>query len=169
MPSVNKMKSGGMWEYLDSIGVLENGTDAEIKAAKRSYRKKYFLEYKRSQRKKRPEYTLNFNEANGEHNKMQLAAKQHNMTVTQFLCAAVRGYLERKYIVPNNNQIALLDQLLSQVLNEIQSIARKKEKFFWERNDKLEFIEKRIEKLEIDIDLIFRKPGLIASADDRQN
>jgi hypothetical protein len=158
MSPVNKLPKKGMWDYLDSIGVLENGTDAEIKAAKRAYRKKYFLEYKRSQRKKKPEYTINFNEDNGEHNRVILAAKNHDMTIPQFLRSAVRGYLERKYVVPNAHQVAQLEQLLSQVLNEIQGIARKKEKFFWERNDKLESIEHRIERLELEIDRIFRHP-----------
>jgi len=161
MSPVNKLKSGGMWEYLDEVGVLENGSDAEIKAAKRAYRKKYFLEYKRSQRKKRPEYTVNFNEDSGEHSRVVLASKRHDMTVPQFLREAVRGYLERKFVVPNASQIAQLEQLLSQVLNEIQGIARKKEKFFWERNDKLESIEHRIERLELEIDRIFRHPQQI--------
>jgi len=160
---VNKLPKRGMWDYLDSIGVLENGTDSEIKAAKRNYRKQYFLEYKRSQRKKRPEYTINFNEGNGEHNRVLLAADKHNMTMPQFLRAAVRGYLERKYVVPNAHQVAQLEQLLSQVLNEIQGIARKKEKFFWERNDKLENIENRIERLESEIDRIFRHPHQLQS------
>ncbi len=163
MSPVNKLKSGGMWEYLDSVGVLENGTDQEIKAAKKVYRKKYFLEYKRSQRKKRPEYMVNFNEDSGEHNRIVLAAQRHDMTVPQFLRAAVRGYLERKYVVPNAHQVAKLEQLLSQVLNEIQGIAQKKEKFFWERNDKLESIEHRIERLELEIDRIFRNPQQLQS------
>lgn len=163
MSPVNKLKPGGMWDYLDSVGVLENGTDAEIKAAKRAYRKKYFLEYKRSQRKKRPEYTVNFNDDTGEHSRVVLAAKRHDMTVPQFLREAVRGYLERKYIVPNASQVAQLEQLLSQVLNEIQGIARKKEKYFWERNDKLESIENRIERLELEINRIFRHPLQVES------
>ena len=158
MHPMTKIKQGGIWDYLDQIGVLENGTDAEIKAAKRAYRKQYFLAYKRKQRKKRPEYTINFNEDNGEHKRILLAAQRHVMTMPQFLRAAVRGYLEQKYVVPNQQQVAELEQLLSQVLNEIQAIARKKERYFWDRNDKLESIEKRIEKLEIDIDQVFRNP-----------
>lgn len=159
----NKLKSGGMWEYLDSVGVLEKGSDAEIKDAKRAYRKKYFLEFKRKQRKIRPEYTLNFNEENGERARIILAAQRHEMTVPQFLRSTVRAYLEKKYIVPNALQVAHLEQLLSQILNEIQGIARKKEKFFWERNDKLESIEHRIERLELEIDRIFRHPQQVQS------
>lgn len=169
MPKVHKGQTGGMWDYLDSVGVLEKGTDAEIKAAKRAYRKKYFLEYKRNQRKRKPEYTINFRDDNGENSRILIAAQRHNMTVPQFLREAVFGYLERKFVVPNALQVAQLEQLLSHVLNEIQGIARKKERNFWERNDKLESIEKRIEGIEREIDRIFRNPPLVQASNDRKN
>jgi hypothetical protein len=164
---MSKKSNSGMWDYLDAVGVLEKGTDAEIKAAKKAYRKKYFLEYKQRQRINKPEYTINFKKDNGEHTRISLAAKQHKMTVTAFLHSAVLAYLNRSYIVPDRLQVARLEQLLSDCLNEIKSIIKPKEKYFWEREQRIELIEKRIQKLEVQVNDIFRNPPLIQN--DHQN
>ncbi|HKR06138.1 MAG TPA: hypothetical protein VJY62_15985 [Bacteroidia bacterium] len=156
-----------MWEYLDAVGVLEKGTDEEIKAAKKAYRKKYFLEYKQKQRSNKPEYTINFKKENGEHGRISLAAKQHKMTVTSFIRSAVLAYLNRTYIVPDRLQIARLEQLLSDCLNEIKSIIKPKERYFWEQEQRIELIEKRIQNLEAQVNDIFRYPPLMQN--DYQN
>ena len=155
---MSKKNNCGMWDYLDVVGVLEKGTDEEIKAAKKAYRKKYFLAYKQKQRSNRPEYTINFKKENGEHGRISLAAKQHKMTVSSFLRCAVLAYLERTYIVPDRLQVARLEQMLSDCLNEIKSIIKPKEKYFWEREKRIELIEKSIQKLEARVNDIFRHP-----------
>lgn len=153
-------KNGGMWEYLEQVGVLENGTDAEIKAAKRAYRKIYFLGYKREQRIQKPEYTINFSKDNGEFETVLKGAKRHKLTVPSFVRQATLAYINQTFLVPNREQVAHLEQLLSDCLNEIQTIVRFKERFNFQREEKLEKIEKRIEKLEGDIDRLFRNPKL---------
>ena len=60
-----KKQKGGMWEYLESSGVLEKGTDEEIKLAKKAYRKGYYLKYKQNQRQHKPEFTVNFSNEKG--------------------------------------------------------------------------------------------------------
>ena len=150
-----------MWEYLEPSGVLENGTDEEIKAAKKAYRKEYYLKYKRTQRLQKPEFTVNFSNEKGEYSSIQQAAKRHKMTVTAFIHASALAYLNRRYLVPNQDQVASLEQILSQCLNEIQSIVQVREKYHWEREQKFEAIEKRIEKLETEITQIFRNPPLL--------
>ncbi len=159
-------KQNGMWDYLDSIGVLEHGTDAEIKVAKQAYRKKYFRQYKRNQRICKPEYVVNFSKDNGELETVAKAAKRHRMSMTNFLRSAVLAYLNRTYLVPNRDQIARLELLLSDCLNEIQAIVRPKEKYHWEREQKWEKVEKRIEKLELQVNDLFRNPPI---KDDSQN
>ena len=166
MPMSRKNNSG-MWDYLDSVGVLEKGTDEEIKAAKKVYRKKYFLEYKQKQRVNKPEYTINFKKENGEHGRISIAAKQHKMTVTSFIRSAALAYLSRTYIVPDRLQVARLEQLLSECLNEIKSIIKPKERYFWEREQRIELIEKRIQKLEEQLHDIFRNPPVMQN--DHQN
>ena len=156
-----------LWEYLESTGVLEKGSDEEIKAAKRAYRKRYFLEYKQKQRRFKPEYTIKFSKGNGEYASVTAAAKRHNLTITAFIHSATLAYLRNTYLVPDRIQIARLELLLSECLNEIKTIVKPKEKFFWERDRKLDAIEKRIEKLEVQINEVFRNPPLFSH--DRQN
>lgn len=150
-----------MWQYLDSLGVLEKGTDEEIKAAKKAYRKEYYLKYKHSQRSNNPEFTVNFSTDKGEYSKVASASKKHNLTITAFIRSAVLAYIDQRFVVPNSDQVATLEQILSQCLNEVQIIVKAKEKYHWEREQKFEAIEKRIEKLESEIDQVFRNPPLL--------
>lgn len=156
-----KNRKGAMWEYLNVLGVLENGTDEEIKAAKKAYRKQYYLRYKRNQRSSKPEFTINFSSDNGEYSKVKRSAERHKMTISAFIHSAVLAYLDQTYVVPNADQLAHLEQILSQCLNEIQKLVGVKEKYYWSREEKFEAIEKRIEKLERDIDQVFRHPPLL--------
>jgi len=155
---MRKRPDSPMWQYLESVGVLEKGTDEEIKAAKKTYRKKYFIQYKKKQRSDKPEYTVNFSKENGEHERVVLSAQKHNMKTSSFLRVATLAYLQRSYIVPNRHQIAQLERLLSDCLNEIKGMTKVKEKFFWQREEKLEHVEKRIIKLEEQIWELFRNP-----------
>lgn len=156
-----KKHTGGMWEYLEASGVLEKGNDKEIKEAKKAYRKEYYLKYKRNQRSQKPEFTVNFSTDKGEYSKVAAASKRHNLTITAFICSAVLAYIDQRFVVPNPDQVAALEQILSQCLNEVQSIVKAKEKYHWEREQKFESIEKRIEKLESEIDQVFRNPPLL--------
>lgn len=161
------LRHSGMWQYLEATGVLEKGTDDEIKAAKKTYRKKYFLNYKRNQRSKKPEYIINFSKEKGEYERIDRAAKRHKMATTAFIRSSTLAYIDRTYVVPDRMQVARLEQLLSECLNEIKIIVRPKEKYFWERERKLEAIEKRIEKLEGQIGEVLRNPPLLSH--DNQN
>lgn len=159
-----------MWQYLESLGILEKGSVEEINAAKKTYRKKYLLEFKQKQRLKKPEFNVNFSKENGAFGKVLKEAERHHCTITLFIHDATLAYINQSYVVPNSLQIAQLEQILSNCLNEIQTIVKFKEKFHWERDRKLETIEKRIEKLEQQIDVVFRHPPLLSStSNDHQN
>lgn len=160
-----RQRKGKLWEYLVKTGVLEKGNDDEIKAAKRAYRKQYFLEYKKQQRQNKPEYAISFSKQKGEHEKIITAAKNHKMTIPSFLKAAAFAYLNRTYIVPDRMQLARLYQVLSDCLNEIKSLTAKKERFFFDREQKMDAIEKRIQKLEYQISEIFGNPPLVTKHD----
>ena len=153
-------KHTGMWAYLNSTGVLEKGSNAEIKAAKREYRKQYFLKYKQSQRSKKPEFIISFSKENGDYGRILKAAKTHKMAFSGFVREAVLSYVNQTFLVPNSDQLLRLEQILSQCLNEIQSIVKPKERFSFERERKFEEIEKQIEKIRVNINQIFRNPPL---------
>ena len=159
---MRKNRHSKLWDYLESTGVLEKGSEDEIKNVKKEYRKKYFFDYKKKQRSTKPEYTINFSKDNGEYESVVRGAKRHKMTITAFIHSSTLAYLQNTYIVPDKLQIAKLEQLLSDCLNEIKTIIRPKEKYAWERERKFEDIEKRIEKLEKQISDVFRNPPLLS-------
>jgi hypothetical protein len=152
---------GGMWEYLDSRGILENGSDEAIKQAKKDYRKLYFTKHKQKQRSLHREYTIRFRKGSVEYVKVTGKAKQHNMKVTAFIQSAVMAYINKIYIVPDRLQIARLEQITAQCLNEIQTIVKQKEKYNYEREQKYEILEKRFGKLEEDISTVLKCPYTI--------
>lgn len=157
----DKARKGGMWAYLEAAGVLERGTEEEIKTIKKAYRKQYLLNYKRKQRASKPEFAVILSKENGEYSKILSAAKTHKKTVPAFLHLATLAYINKAYIVPDRLLVAKLEQLLSQCLNEIQLIVRQKEKYFRGKEQKFKDIEKRIEKLESKISEAFNQPPTI--------
>ena len=155
---MSRKKTNGLWAYLTNSGILDNGTDAEIKAVKREYRKKYYLNYKRVVRKDKPEYTVNLSKKNGEYERIAQAAKRHKRTVSSFIKHSALAYIEQRFLVPNQYQIAELEILLSNCLNEIKTLTGRKTNFLWSNENKIDAIEKRITKLEQEINEVFRNP-----------
>ena len=161
MKTTNKTNKSEMWLYLDALGVLATGSEEEIKAAKKVYRKNYLLKYKQRQRSTKPEFTVPLSKDKGEYSIIYAEAKRHSMTIGAFLKTAALAYINKTYVVPDRLQLAELEQLLAGCLNEIQNIVRKKERFYWDREQKYEAIEKRIEKLERSIDGILKQPSTL--------
>lgn len=160
-------QNSNIWQYLNSVGVLEGGNEEAIKRAKHAYRKSYLLKYKQRQRANKPECTVSFKKEDGEYERVLLAAKKHNLKITSFVRAATLSYMNQNYLVPNKVQIGRLEQLLSESLNEVQKIARQKERFNWDREQKYEAIEKLILKLERNIGEVFRNPPLLPNHDNQ--
>ena len=157
---MSKRNNNGLWEYLERSGVLEKGTDAEIKIAKQAYRKEYLLKYKQNQRSHKPEFTISFSQENGEFNKVEHAAIRHKMAITGFIRSAVMAYIDQSFIVPDSTQVVHLEQILSECLNQIQSIVKTRERFHWERDQKFDAIEKIIVRLENQVNEMFRNPPM---------
>lgn len=146
-----KRNASPLWTYLESLNILESGTDAEIKAAKRAYWKSYYTRYRREQREDKREFSVPLSQKNGDYGKVAIAAKKHKMPVTSFIRKATLAYLDRTYLVPNASQVAHIEQLLMACLNEVKAIAHTKEKYHWEREQKFDEIAERISKLEAEI------------------
>ncbi len=156
--------TGGIWAYLEASGVLEKGTEEEIKSAKKAYRKIYLKKYKQIQREENPEFTVLLSRQKGEYGKISVAAKKHHMSIPAFLRLATFAYLSNSYLVPDMELIAKLYQKLNDCLNEIKSIAHTKERYGWDREQKIEAIERQIEKLETDMGVLFHNPPLLEDA-----
>jgi hypothetical protein len=164
---MSKRSRKALWEYLKSTGALNTGDEAVIKVAKQAYRKQYLLEFKRRQRQSKHEFNVTFSNANGEYDRIAQGARRHKMSVTSFVRKAALAYLDRTFVVPNAMQVAKLEQVLSDCLNEVKTIVRAREKFFWERERKLDALERCIARMEEKIDEALRRPTM--QTDDRQN
>ncbi len=154
----------GLRQFLDDSGVLVNGNDEEIKAARRAYRKKYLAEYKQQQRKENPEFAVLLSTQNGEHGKIVGAACRHKVSVPAFLKMATLAYLNKTFISPDREVVSRLAQLLTNCLNEVQVIAQTKSSYPWQIDEKYVAIEKRIADLENEIRKLFQFPVTIETA-----
>lgn len=133
----------GIYKYLEETGVLERGIEEEIQQARKNYKKKYILSYKRKQRSQQKEFTVLLNK--DEYKSMSAQAKNHHMTVVRFLKLAAIAYTNKKYIVPDREAVARIESTLIQIQNEIQAIA-KRNKILFGLNPLA--IEKRINRME---------------------
>lgn len=156
---MSKRHNRGMWEYLESIpGLLEKGNDLEIKAHKATYRKKYLLEYKRKQRGQRDEFNIGFLKGSQDYDLITQGAKKHSMSIPAMLRSATLAYLRRTFVVPNRGQIAQMEQMLGDCLNEIKAIAHQKSRYRFDWEDKCLAVEKRLERLESEINEYLCQP-----------
>ncbi len=144
-------------EYLDKSGVLVNGSEDEIKAVKKEYRKKYLLEYKRWQRKNKPEYTVHFSGEREEYGRLKKAATEHKMKISGFIKSAVFAYLSKTYLTPNREEIVRLELILGQIATGIRSLCSRKT--LWANTEeRFGKIEELISKMENTVSETLRNP-----------
>lgn len=159
-----KGKQPDLWQYLEAQGVLENSTDEEIKAAKRAYRKIYQRQYKRVLRSRKLEYSIFLSREDGEYDMITAAAKEHHLSISAFIKSAALAYVRQVFLVPDRKYLAMLEQLLRQCINDIGGIMCTKDCSWFEREQKLDAINTRIEYLEREVTLLFRYPLSIEDA-----
>ena len=153
-----KRKSSALWIYLDSIGILESGSTEEIEAAKRAYWKQYHYNHRRAQRTENAEITVALSRKDGTYKRLNSAAQRHGMTLAAFLRAATESYLSAAYILPDRAVLAHLETLLASCANAIQAVAGSKERYFWQREHKIEVMEATVMKLEDRVRELFLDP-----------
>ncbi len=139
-------------EYLDQSGVLELGDELAIKAAKKAYRKNYQRAYKRHQRNRRKEYQIQLSKE--ENKRISEAAKKHHLSPSKFIKKAALAYLQNEYVIPDNEQIAQLEYLLSVAYSSISQIAGKTPQL----TQDYERLSRIIERLEKEVTQALRYP-----------
>lgn len=153
-----------MFDYLDGLGVLENGNDEDIKAAKRAYKKLYFARYRKERRAEQPEFSIGFSRKSGDYGKITLAAKRHNMTVTRFIREAALAYLDRRFVTLLPHRVAEMMQLLMDCRNDVKTISQMKERSTYDREQKYQAISNRIGTLEARLSGFLHYPQLLEEA-----
>lgn len=104
--------------------VIQPGiTSEEIQSAKKQYRKQYQKVYQQQYTKKKQRKSLLFTKP--EYRQLEEAAKQHQIKPATFAKRAIFAYLDKQYIVPNENQIHNLKMALKSIGTNINQIAYK--------------------------------------------
>lgn len=150
-------------EYLDQSGVLVNGTEEEIKAARQQYRKLYKSHHKRIERRENREVDILLSRSR-EYARIVAAAKKHKQSLPTFIKAATLAYLDKIFIVPDRDLVAKLVQLLSDCSNEVQQIVQSKGRLSRHVEEKCNAIETRIVQLENDMKRLFSEPPAVEEA-----
>lgn len=114
-----KNKSG-IYDYLDSIKVLESGTEQEISQAREKYWREYKARWRKSKRKSEKEICTTWN--GDELNVLTKEAKRHKQSRTKFIKSCTHAYINKSYIIPNQSEVRRISQLLAITYNSIREM-----------------------------------------------
>ena len=110
----------GIYEYLDSIKVLESGTDEDITLARKKYWREYKATWRRKKRKNEKELTTSW--TTDELIELTKEARKHKVSKTKFIKKSTLAYIDKRYIVPDQIEVRRIAQLLSVTYNSIREM-----------------------------------------------
>lgn len=119
------MKSGmpipqNVYQYLESIGILEQGTEEEISAAKKHYWATYKAAWRKAKRSTETEFITSWTD--DELQILDNAAKRHHISRTRFIKQATLAYINSIFIVPDSKAVRNIAQLIGLTLNSLQEL-----------------------------------------------
>lgn len=109
-----------MYQYLESLGILEQGTKEEISAAKKHYWATYKAAWRKAKRSTETEFITSWND--DELQVLDDAAKRHHTSRTQFIKQATLAYINSSFIVPDSKAVRSIGQLIGLTLNSLQEL-----------------------------------------------
>ena len=112
----------GVYNYLQSSGVLDTGDAAEIANKRKEYWRDVKKKWKQQKKQTSAEFVLYFNDA--ELLEISKAAQAHGISKTRYCRNAVLAYTHTRYLVPSAAAINHLVQLLSLNYAALQDIAK---------------------------------------------
>lgn len=139
-------RSNDLMAFLAAEGVLENGTPAEIAAAKRAYRKLYLRDYQRRYRKSHVEVRYSVQEELA--GSLRKAAGHLGLDLGTYSKETVIARLNGGYIPAENRPSRELLQAVSLIHSQIRHLCRQKPKGFLERRIQYERLRQRVQALE---------------------
>lgn len=113
-----KKKNSSYYQFITPY--LERGNATEIKEAKTLYRRKYKAEWRKLKRRQIKEITTAWEKE--EYNTLRTEATGHKESITQFIKKATVGYMNKRYVVPNEVQVNKVMQLLALIYNGIAEL-----------------------------------------------
>ncbi len=114
-----KTKSS-LYQYLDSLKVLESGNEEAIQAARKEYWRKYKAIWRNQKRKAEKELTTSWDK--NELKTLADAARKHKLSKTKFIKTSTLAYIDKRYVVPDVLEVRRIAQLLAVTYNTIQEL-----------------------------------------------
>jgi hypothetical protein len=99
---------------------LETGDGKTIDNAKTEYRKKYKAEWRKTKRRQIKEITTAWEKE--EYKSLKEEAIRHKESITRFIKKATVGYMNKRYVTPNEMQVTKVMQLLALTYNCINEL-----------------------------------------------
>jgi uncharacterized protein (DUF1778 family) len=112
--------SSGLYSYLHASGVLNTGNENAIALARKEYWRNYKKVWRKEKRKKEKEITISLNTE--ELKVITQSAKIHQRNVTAFIKESAFAYINKRYIVPSQETVHSIRQLLAMLYNQIEQL-----------------------------------------------
>ncbi|MEA3427305.1 MAG: hypothetical protein U9R46_13760 [Bacteroidota bacterium] len=116
----NGKHKSNLYEYLDTSGVLDTGSDEAIEKARKEYWKKYKAHWRKQKRQTEKELTTSWTV--DELKDLTKAARHHNMSRVAFIKSATIAYTHKAFIVPDKTGVQRIAQLLAMNYNLLQEM-----------------------------------------------
>lgn len=111
------------YQYLQRMGLLEyDASPSVIAEAKREFRKAYQQDYQKNYRKKKVRKDLYFSPQ--EFNRLSSLARKHKKPVSKLCKELIFGYMDKQFILPDDQQVRNLELYLRGVTNNINQLVR---------------------------------------------
>ena len=105
-----RKKKSGLYTYLDAIKVFDWGTEEDIVAAKKEYRRQYKTAWRKAHRKATKQYTVQLTET--EQIVIRQSAQRHKRSITAFIKVACLAYARQQFVVPDTIALHAIRELL---------------------------------------------------------
>lgn len=143
-------------QFLASSGALAPGDPERIRVAKREYRRAYMRDYLRGYRDRKVVVRCSFD--GEELARLDAGARVHGTRRATFLKRSAFAYLNRRYLVPNAQSVAYLEQELSTAASDLRELARRSVDGILGRRSQLLGLVARVEELERLVRTALREP-----------
>lgn len=151
--SKNLRQNTEQFQFLLSNGYLDKG-DEVLAEGKRAWRRIYMRRYKKQSRRRKAEHIVACKEA--EEKLLQKSAREHGVSVAQFIKLACLAYCQQKYLTPRLPAIFEVRQEMIYTRSQIERVRQSKRALF--AQSKEEEIEVLLQSLQATLDKAFKRP-----------
>jgi hypothetical protein len=145
------------YEYLQRQGLLDYDASPSVLAeAKREFRKAYQKDYQRNYRKKKVRKDLYFSPQ--EFNRLIALARKHKKPVSKLCKELIFGYMDKRFILPDDEQVRTLELYLRGVTNNLNQLVRYIHQRKELNHDDIINLRNQVNEIEGEVSRSFRSP-----------